>query len=250
MNSRFIFSPIAALINLVLFTWWYLRTSDFLFIIGALALINLILAFWLNKSRRDWWGFALLPIIFSISALLYGLVASNNTIILIILIVAYLILMIYWRLVFVYVFKRLSYRAFSLERMFYYLGFISIFLFSAAAYGIKTFINVPMWQLIGSFLLFQIILTYLWFWVNKFDLNISWPYGVALLFMMLELFFVMTLLPLNFNVSGFMIASSWHGLSFLATENIGGRLNFKRGRLIIIFMVIIWLAVLITARWF
>jgi len=250
MDSKIIFLPTIILSNLALFVWWYFRSSDFIFILLAIILINLATAWWINSSRRDWWSFALLPIIFTISALSYALIISNASVVLAIVVLAYIILVVYWRLIFVYVFRHFSYRPFSLERLFYYLSFISIFFFSAAAYGIKTFLDVPLWQLIGVILLFQIILTYLWSWVHKIDLTIVWPYSIALIVMIIELFIVVSLLSLNFNISGFVIASSWHGLSFLITEHLGGRLTHQRSRFIISLIIIIWLAVLITARWF
>ncbi|MCX6792510.1 MAG: hypothetical protein NTY12_00620 [Candidatus Falkowbacteria bacterium] len=250
MNSRIAFLPIAALANLGLFIWWYSRTNDFLYITIALVVINLILALWLNSSRRDWWSFSLLPLIFTFSALAYSLVISSPSVVISIITFTFVVLVIYWRLVYIYAFKHPAYHPFSLERFFYYLSFISIFFFTAAAYGIKTFLDIPLWQLASVFLLFELILIYLWSWINKLDWSAAWPYSVALLFMVLELFFVMTLLPLNFNISGFIVASAWHGMSFLATENIGTRLNFKRGRVLISLIIIIWLAVLITARWF
>ena len=84
----------------------------------------------------------------------------------------------------------------------------------------------------------KVILTYLWSWVHKINLAIAWPYSIAMLVMILELFLVVSLLPLNFNVSAFIIASSWHGLSFLVTEHIGGRLSLKRSRFIISLIII------------
>jgi hypothetical protein len=250
MNPRITFLPVTALANLALIVWWYFRTNDYLYIIGVIILINLALAWWLDHSRRDWWSFALLPIIFPLSSLAYALIISNTSIVLLLAIFTYLVIMVYWRLVFVYVFKHALYRPFSLERLFYFISFIAIFFFSGAAYGLKTFLDIPTWQIVSIFLVFQTVLTYQWFWVNKIDLSVAWPYSIALLFMILELFFVIILLPLNFNLGGFIVASSWHGLSFLAAENIGGRLTPKRSRLIIGLIVIIWLAVLATARWF
>lgn len=250
MNSRIIFLPTIILSNLAIFIWWYFRVSDYLFIIAIIILLNLIFAWWLNSSRRDWWSFALLPIIFTLSALAYALIISSVNVILIILLLSFIVLVVYWRLVYIYVFKHAFYRLFSLERLFYYLSFIAVFFFSAAAYGIKTFLDIPNWELMTAFLLFQIILTYEWSWVHKIDLSVVWPYSIALLVMILELFFVIQLLPLNFNISAFIIASSWHALSFLSAEHIGGRLNRDRSRFIIGLIIIIWLAVLITARWF
>jgi len=250
MNSRIIFLPTVVLSNLVLFLWWYFRAGDFIFIIGAVVLLNLVLARWLNSHNNDWWSFALLPIISTLSALAYILIISNANLVLAIIIGLYIVLIIYWRLIFRYIFRHSFYKPFSLERFFYYFSFLMLFLFSAAAYGIKTFLNVPLWQLVIAFFIFQIILTYLWSWTNKLDLKIVWPYSLALIVMITELFLAVNLLPLNFNISAFVIASSWHGLSFLATEHISGRLSYRRSRFIISLIVIIWLAVLITARWF
>lgn len=250
MNSRITFLPTIILANLALFIWWYVRPVDYLFMIGFIILTNLAFAWWINNSRHDWWSFSLLPILFSFSALFYALIISTTNIVLLILVFSYLAIIIYWRLVYTYVFRHAVYRLFSLERLFYYLSFISLFFFSAAAYGVKTFLDIPTWELLGAFLLFQILLTYVWSWIHKIDLGIVWPYSIALLVMILELFFVIRLLPLNFNIGAFVIASSWHGLSFLAAEHIGGRLTLNRGRFIIGLIIIVWLAVLITARWF
>ncbi len=250
MEAKAIFLPTTILLNLALLAWWYFRVSDLMFIILVLVVLNLLLAGWLNKFRGHWWNFSFFPITFYLSSLAYSLIVSQVELMVIIIIFVWLGLIFYWRLVFAYLIKTDIYRPFSLEKFFSFFSFLTFFFLASAAYGLKTFIDLPTWQLLIGFVILEIIIIYQWWWINKMTWQVAWPYALVLLVVLVELFLTFNLLPINFNLSGFLIASSWHGLAFLSSENLSGQLTKTRSRFIIGLIIFIWLVVLLTTRWF
>jgi hypothetical protein len=65
-----------------------------------------------------------------------------------------------------------------------------------------------------------------------------------------ESIFGFDLLPLDFNILGFMLASTWYALSGIVAAHVSGRLTAGRLRLILGIIFGSWLIILVTARWF
>jgi hypothetical protein len=250
MNPKLFFPPIITIIIASLPFWWYNRTADLGYIMLAILLINLGAAFWLVRSRRDWWSFAILPILLLASAFAYALIISLSWLALAIVSFAAIAAIAYWRLVFLYILKQNLYRPLSLERLSSFLSFFVIFFTAAAAYGLKVFLDLPNWQTVGVAFIFLSAIIYQWFWVRQLVWRTSWYYLLAFIVVMTEIFLVFGFLPFDFIVIGFLFASLWHGLSFLVAEHLSGQLTLKRSRFIISLIIILWVAILLTARWF
>jgi len=250
MDSRLLFLPTIVVSFIAIIVWWYLRTVDFGIIMGVVGFINLAAAWWITRERRDWWSFSIVPALLLWSSLSYSLVVLNSSIALISVIVATVLAILYWRLVFLYAFNHTAYRPFSLERLFGYASFIILFFSISAAYSLKTFLDLPTWQPATIILLIVIGLAYQWQWMQKIDWKQAWPYVVLFPIAITELFFVAAFLPLDSSILGFLLASTWYAISYLAATNVAGRLTPQQLRLISGTVIFLWIILLLTARWF
>jgi hypothetical protein len=127
MDLRIFFLPIVGFLVVAVNGWWFVRPVDFAFVIASVALLHIAASWWLDHSRRDWWSFAILPILLNWSAFSYALILSNQRFTIFILLVSIILTIIYWRLIFLYVFKHTAYKPFSLERFAPYLSFVTVF---------------------------------------------------------------------------------------------------------------------------
>lgn len=250
MNSRLIFLPTVFIALIALVLWWQFRTADFGYIMASVGVANLGAAWWIVRQRRDWWSFAIIPAFILWSGFSYALVVTNQYLALASVLISALLSILYWRLVFLYIFNQLAYRPFSLERLFGYVSFATVFFSISSAYALKTFLDWPTWQPGVVILIVIMGLSYQWQWINKIEWKLAWPYVAFFPIAITELFFVLAFLPLDFNVSGFLIGSSWYALSQLASANISGKLNPQRIRLAGLGLILIWVSLLLTARWF
>jgi len=250
MDSRIFFLPFVIFTTIAVSAWWYIRTTDFLLIIVAIIALNICLSWWLNRPRKDWWNFALLPTLLWSSALSYALVLSDSQLVAVVIIVSGLGVIFYWRQVFLYIFRQTAYRPFSLERLSAYLAFLTIFFSVGAAYGVRTFLDISSFQLSTVIFLFIAGVIYQWAWVQKLSFENSWRYCLAFAFILVEFFYVLGFLPIHFNILGFLLASSWYTMSSLASYDLTGHLTVARARLVLSILAFSWLIVLVTARWF
>lgn len=250
MDSKIFFLPAIVLAILALHGWWFLRISDFGLILLAIAAIYFAAAWWLDRSRRDWWSFAILPTLLNWSVLSYALIVSNGLLRTIVVILSVVMSVIYWRLIYLYVVRHTSYKPFSLERLAPYLSFATVFFAASAAYGLRIFLDVPETQLWAILIVFQLGIVHQWLWSHKVSWQNAWRYAVAFMLVITELFFVLDFLPFDYNILGFMLASAWYAISGLAANYVAGRLTGNKTRLIIFLVFATWLIILVTARWF
>lgn len=250
MDSRFLFLPTAVFSLIALFLWWYYRPVDFGLIIVVAGLANIVAAWWVMKARRDWLSFALLPALLLWSALAYALIISQQSVAWSILILTGVALVAYWRLVYMYAFKHAAYRPFSLERLSGYISFVTAFFSATAAYGLKTFLDLPTWQLTLGIAVVNLGLAYQWMWVQKAEWKHTGSYAALFVIAIVEFFIVFSFLPFDFNILGFLLASVWYALSYLSSAQAAGQLSSSKWRLVVGLVLAVWLIVLLTARWF
>lgn len=250
MDSKIFFLPAIMLAVVGLHGWWFLRITDFGIILLMTAIIYFGAAWWLDNSRRDWWSFAILPTLLSWSVLSYGLIVSTSLLRVLVIVLSVFMSIIYWRLVYLYVVRHTSYKPFSLERLAPYLSFVTVFFAAAAAYGLRIFLDVPGIQLWVILIIFQLGIVHQWLWSHKVSWKSAWRYAAAFILVITELFFIFDFLPFDYNVLGFMLASVWYAISGLAANFIAGRLTGNKTKLIIFLLLVTWIIVLVTARWF
>ncbi len=249
MNARFLLVPCIVLAHAALLLWWYLQPDSLGIMLGAATILYVFGAQWLDRTRRDWWHFALLPIVWTVSVVLFASLVSGAFSLPVLLFIALLGNAVYWRYADLYAMQSSRYRPFSLERLSLLINFLSIFFFAAAAYGVKTFLDVPTWLMGLCFSAFVCLVVYQWAWISKMDWKVTWRLPTVAAIIVIELFFLILSFPLDFRILGFLVAIIYYAVISLIDQHTKHGLPPKTFKLALILIIIAWLAVILTARW-
>lgn len=250
MNLRFLLVPLIALLSAGLLIWWYVQPTMLGPVLGVGTVIFLFTAQRLDRTRSDWWRFAILPVIWLTSVLFFSTLVSGPFSMPALLALAFIGIVAYWRCADLYTTASARYRPFSLERLSGLLNFLGIFFFAAAVYGAKTFLDVPTWLVVLCFSIFVCLTLYQWVWITKLDWRKSWRWPVTAAIVMIELFFLVLSFPLDFRIMGFFVAVVYYAVLSLINQRLAQDMPAKSFRLAFVLIIIVWLAVLVTARWF
>lgn len=250
MPYGFLLIPYIFFLTGGLFGWWYTDPSSISWVAGGIALGYLLGAWWLDQERRDWWRFAVSPLLLALSGLAFSSLVVGAYSALAILVIAGLLSLMYWRYAYLYVTRPGSYVPFSLERFSNSLNFLTVYFLAASAYGVKTFLDIPSWSIAVVFGLATILLWSQWAWANKISRSMAWRYGAVGSLVMIELFLLQGYSPVDFRLLAFPVATAYYALLTLMSLRAFGTLERRRGYVLAGIMLFVWLAVFLTARWF
>ncbi len=249
MNFKFLFLPAFFLFTVGLVIWWYLSPAQIGYAIAVATAGYALGAWWLDRDRHDWWQLAFLPVFLFASATTYGLLISARPALIIFAALLVIAETVYWRFAYLYALRPSSYPAFALERLSFYVNFAIIFCASAAAFGVRTFLGIRLGIIAPLFALIIALIVYQWAWISKVEWKSAWRHIVVFAVIMTELFFIASFLPLDFNVLGFLLATSYYAFISLAANQLEHTLDGRRVKLIFAVVGASWLIVLLTARW-
>ncbi|GEM_PF-2608174 len=235
--------------------WWTLL---------VLLIINLINLKFLPGINRPLWPRLLLaavPTLFSLGSLIYVSLLAETFSLQFLVFIAALIIYQYWRLAY----KRLSPRPIkqkllqvfgdkSGELVFIgvslYVNFLAMFLLASSFLAVKFFLDLPYSLMFSLLALVVLVLTLsaaeLSGMFNKSDQRyfwlaaslVVWQFGVTLFF-----------LPLNYSVSGFLLALAYYAVINLSRFALSGELKGNRLRWYIGFPLLATFLLLFTAQW-
>lgn len=128
-------------------------------------------------------------------------------------------------------------------------GFLSMFAIGASFYGLPAFINWPLYLLLLSlapliFLLFSQFIPF-----KNLNLKTNLILLLTNTLMLLELAGVISLLPLNYNLLGFVLALAYSFQLLVLQLSWRGELTAKRLKLPIIALVALVIILFLTASW-
>jgi len=234
-------------------SWWWLSQApdqwwlaDIVLVIFCVVSAMVITA---KAKERQWWNVAILPVISSFLLSGYLTIISAAGVVVAAVILLTLLLYIYWRFVFYYYNQPSRYTAFSLENFSFYLNFINVFLLGALAYGLRSFLQFNFWFLLAGVAVFLALVIYQTLWSTKVDWQhhtLSW---LVYWLVLLEVFGVLALWPLNHNLLGVLWASLYYLLMVLFNDLLGGRFKTRRLRYFLWLVVASWLVLLLSASW-
>ncbi len=128
-------------------------------------------------------------------------------------------------------------------------GFLSIFFSSATLYILPAFLNWPLWLL----LVISIPVTFLLFYQFLVIRRINWVQGKVNLMInvliLTELIWVLSLLPFNFNILGYLTAIFYYFLVVVQRLQWRNNLSLKSLKISLILVAIILTFLFLTVRW-
>lgn len=116
---------------------------------------------------------------------------------------------LYWFILytlFCFLYQPRLYRPHSLENVSIWLGFVTLFCFSAILSAFPVFYNIPTWLTLVPFFAFTLWFCFYLFWANKIDFIKNLETAIILALILTEFYFILNLLPLHFHLIGLILA--------------------------------------------
>ena len=161
-----------------------------------------------------------------------------------------LIAFIYLKNIYVFLYKSENYQTNALEHITSYVNLMSLFFFFTAGFYFLIFLSWPLWIPLVGVGIALFILSLARFWSHKVAFKKSLVYSVVFGLIFVELFWVVSYLPISNIVAGFVAAVIYFTLINLATQFIGSQLQKKYVIKQISITGGALLIVLLTAQWF
>lgn len=250
MRFRFFIVPFIITLTTLLVGWWYAQPERGLWILLILLVGYMWAAWWLDTQRSDWWRLALTPWLLMASVLLFSLLLTRGWALISLLIFLILITSLYWRYVLSYMDMTAQYRPFTLERLSFNLNFLIIFFLAAALFGFNTFLDISLGISLPIFALCLFFLIWQRLWLGKAQQSSEWRMAVSIFVVTLEVFVIMSFLPFDFRVMGFLVAATHYAVVGLVSDTTDSRAVLLKPRLLFIMVILGCLAILATSRWY
>lgn len=226
------------------------KPTFFLYIILAVTFF-IILGMLIPKqrflNRREFWHYLSSPLIFTWSAILLLLFFENIYFKHFFIFGAGVYIVFYFENLFYYLVMRGNETQISFLRMTNIMNVVSVFFLASGFYGIKTFLQVPIWVLTFIFFIFSsgLMYTSLWIIKQKFK-EIVWEVVIVAL-LISQVFLFINFLPIGFYASGTLVGVLFYILSGIVTNHLReNKIPYKR---YLIVGAILILLVVLTARW-
>jgi hypothetical protein len=244
MTYLFIF--LTPLINFLLFEA-FLFQPRFFFVSLAVSSLLLCLASWRITGKKikekDFWIFPILPILFSTSLAAYSLLLTNT-------IVTHLLFVL--NLLFSFYYLKNIYRGERgefLENISSYGNFLTVFFSFSTFYGLKVFLNTPVWILILAVAATIIVIISQIFWANKVKDKADMVYIFIACLILTQLAWVLYFLPFSYNALGLILAICYYIIIGLIKLALSQKLTARNLKLYLVSGLSGIFLILLTAKW-
>lgn len=221
----------------------------------VLVLINLSIFFTLRQFckageiEKNWRDFYILPGLMSAAVVFYSILLSSKAVIQLLFALFIVLLYLYLRHAYYYLVRPIAYEPFSIENISSYGNFLTFFLFASAIYGLQSFLNTPVWILMLFMLLIVLLVIYQIVWANKINVKKAAYYILLTGLILIELFWSISFLPLNYNAAGLILAICYYVIIGLLRHYLLDKLDKNKVKLYLAVGTISLVAILFTSRW-
>jgi hypothetical protein len=216
---------------------------------GMILLISLKFLIAEKLRSRNFWGLAILPILFFLLLTNYILILGFGYLRHAVIILGALILYAYLENLFLFYYHRASYQVNSLANSAIFLNIILFFLLLLDLNALNVLLSPPLWLL--SLILVIILFIVLWqlFWILKIKDRLRFLYlGVAII-IILEFFGALSFLPSNFYISTGILTIIYYFLLGIVRARLGNELDKKLFWRYAMISGILLFIILITSHW-
>jgi len=235
LNELFFFKPTLFFVSLGL--------STLIIILAVKKLVD-------KKSNTFWLLLTISPILFYFSASFYSSILTNQLWIQFIFFINAFLIFSYLKNIYYYYSFGAPERGAKLNRLLLSASFLAMFAAAATLYALPIFINLSFWSIVIFFIIINIIFFYQsLIFAKDNSVREDWLFLVINTLVLSEFAGVLLLLPLNYNVRGFLLAIFFYSLILFNNWRQEGRLNFRNLRWPLISVFLIMLIILFSARW-
>ena len=211
-----------------------------------------ILFIWLAvraKFNINFWNFLISPFLFLLGGLLFLGFSDSwliKELVIIFLVVANTIFL--YRLI-TFSYHKYKYKKHSLSNISRIINLSSIFFWFTVLFDLGAFLKVPAWLLLIVGYLITYLIIYQFFSISKIKFSVSRLFILISSILLLELFYVISWLPLVSATRAILIASAYYFITGLSRHHIQASLAKSVYLRYSLIAGLIWVLVLITARW-
>jgi hypothetical protein len=247
------FLPLLIPLLVFLFEEIYFFSPKFVYVIMILVGLSVFFVIWQfsrwSQVDKQWWNYLILPIAMSSAVISYSVFIGYKSLIQLLFIFNLVFLYIYLRHVYYYLLNPPAYEVFSIENISSYTNWLTFFLLAATVYGLQSFLNLPIPWLVLIILGITALTTYQIIWVNKIEITLGLPYILISCLILVELFWSISFLPFNYNISGLCLAISYYVITGLIKNHLLNKLDVKKVKMYLILATISLFLILLTAKW-
>lgn len=206
------------------------------------------------KGGHDWLPLIVAPLIFFLSAIFYLAIISNTWLIQAILLLVLWFIFSYFKNLYYYLnlspsLDQADINVARLDNLFMAGGFWSVFLAAAVCFMLPAFLSWPDVYTVGILGVILLLLFWQYSFLVSDKLSFSWPTALVMVLILMEIAWVLSLLPLSFNVLGLFMAIFYYFLLTILRLKIRGALYQRAWKLPFILSLTAIAILLLTSRW-
>lgn len=243
-------------IILPLFTWSlaqaYLIWPEFFYIAFLLSAAAIVFtAFFLRQAgpKIPWYLPAVLPLIFLFSLAVYASFCTNQWLIQLLFLVLLVFQFNYFKSLYYFWNRPDLYSDGDMKITKSYASFLTVFWLAANIFGLQSLLNFDVWPMLLLFIVLVLALVYVNLKTDDYEPKIIWQFSVLTTLVLAEAAWVFVFLPLNYNVSGLVIAIVYYLSSNLVNLYLQNALTSRKIKLYTILSFIGLAILLFTASW-
>ncbi|MCD4762224.1 hypothetical protein K8R32_04680 [bacterium] len=243
------------LIPLIIFAlheFYYFRPKLlYVVIIGFVVIILFTVRQFIIVSKRKerWYNFAILPSMFIIGLTAFTTMVSSRLIVQFLFVLAAIFFYFYFRSIYYYLINHKLYQHYSLENLSSYGNFLSFYFWASFIYGLQSFLNIQVWELMVGLLIVAALTTYQITWANRINRQDANLWILIICFILIEVAWSASFLSLSFYILGLLSAICYYMLVGLIRFYLLSRLDKRMVKMYLSFGFLSIILVLLTSRW-
>lgn len=242
-----IFPFIIWLLSQTYFIW-----PEFFYLsLGISVLLTVAFTIFLKQPTRTipWWIVTILPVSFLISIAIYISLQTNGLVIQFLFLALSIFLFNYFKNLYYFWSRPELFKEESYGMIRAYGSFLVVFFAAADLYGLQSLLSLTVWPMFLIFITIILAVAYLNLNLEESNKKTTWQFSILITWLIAEMTWVFTFLPLNYNVSALSIGIIYYLIINLARLYLQKVLTPKKIKLYLILSYAGLAILLFTARW-
>ena len=151
--------------------------------------------------------------------------------------------------IFSYIHLPTLYQPFSIEHLGQLINILTLFFVSSVGFGLRLFLQMPLWILGVVFFLVSWFVIYGTLWASKVEHQRAKPYALAGAILMAQLFLAISFLPSGFYTSAAFVALAFYVFLGLTRASAHHRLSKTLLRRYVVITIILSTTIAFTSQW-
>lgn len=224
-------------------------------VIWTMVLSSMVIALLLARLLRwesgtfQFWNLLVTPLLFLLSSFGLLLFLEQPIVQLVLGLIVLMLVTLFVEHVFTFMHLPALYQPFSIEHLGQLMNIFSMFFISSVGFGLRLFLQLPLWILGIVFFLVCWYMVYGTLWASKVESNRARPYALAGAVLMSQLFIAVSFLPSGFYTSAAFIAIGFYIFLGLTRASAQRRLSKNLLRRYVTVTIVLSLVVAATSQW-